>query len=230
MGLHRLLFQLHLWIGLVLGVLFALVSLSGSLLMLGPVTGLDTGKPAIRVSPAGPPLSLEGLITRARRAASVPSGVAAEVTLPEGPERPATGAFRRLEFALSQCAAEPGDRARGRTLPAAHASGAGGAQRPAQSSVRGARGPHRGRLAGRPDAGPRAFRPLSVVAQERPLAPGFHCQRQGAGPAAVPRTARCGGHLVAAAVPDDHADGRGHGVSSKRARHPGVCQRLTQHA
>lgn len=93
MGLHRLLFQLHLWIGLVLGVFFALISLSGSLLMLGPVTGLDTGKPAVRVPVAGPPLSLEELVARARRAAGAPSGLAAELTLPEAPDRPATVHF-----------------------------------------------------------------------------------------------------------------------------------------
>ena len=49
MGLRRLLFQVHLWVGLTLGIVFALIALSGSLLMLGPVTGLDTGKPAVRV-------------------------------------------------------------------------------------------------------------------------------------------------------------------------------------
>ena len=93
MGLHRLLFQVHLWVGLTLGVLFALIALSGSLLMLGPVTGLDTGKPAVRVTPAGPPLSLEELVARARHAAGAPAGLTAELTLPEGPDRPATVHF-----------------------------------------------------------------------------------------------------------------------------------------
>jgi uncharacterized iron-regulated membrane protein len=103
MGLRRLLFQVHLWVGLTLGIVFALIALSGSLLMLGPVTGLDTGKPAVRVPVAGPPLSLEALVVRARSAAGAPAGLQAEVTLPEAP-----------------------DRARGRALHAADASGAGG--------------------------------------------------------------------------------------------------------
>ena len=93
MGLHRLLFQVHLWVGLTLGVVFALIALSGSLLMLGQVTGLDTGKPAVRVPVAGPPLSLEALVARARSAAGAPASLQAEVTLPEAPDRPATVHF-----------------------------------------------------------------------------------------------------------------------------------------
>jgi len=87
MSLRRILFQLHLWTGLVLGILFALIALSGSLLMLGPVTHLDTGDPRVRINTTGTPLPLEELIARARRLAGAPADMRAVLTLPQASDR-----------------------------------------------------------------------------------------------------------------------------------------------
>lgn len=87
--MRRVLFQLHLWTGLGLGILFALVALSGSLLMLGPVTHLDTGEPSVRISTTGTSLPLEELVARARRFAGAPADMQAELTLPQASDRAA---------------------------------------------------------------------------------------------------------------------------------------------
>ncbi|MFO1247023.1 MAG: PepSY-associated TM helix domain-containing protein [Alphaproteobacteria bacterium] len=89
MSLRSVLFQLHLWTGLMLGILFALIALSGSLLMLGPVTDLDTGKPSARVSTTGAPLPLEDLVAHARRFAGAPATMQAKITLPQAGDRAA---------------------------------------------------------------------------------------------------------------------------------------------
>lgn len=89
MSLRRFLFQLHLWSGLVLGILFALIALSGSLLMLGPVTHFDTGEPSVRISTTGKLLPLEELVARARRFAGAPANMQAILTLPQASDRAA---------------------------------------------------------------------------------------------------------------------------------------------
>ncbi len=89
MSPRRILFQLHLWTGLVLGILFALIALSGSLLMLGPVTHLDTGEPWARISTTGAPMPLEELIARARKLSGAPADMRAELTLPQASDRAA---------------------------------------------------------------------------------------------------------------------------------------------
>lgn len=86
-------FQVHLWTGLVLGILFALIALSGSLLMLGPVTHLDTGQPRVRITSTGTPLPLEVLVARARRLAGAPEDMRAELTLPQAVDRAANVHF-----------------------------------------------------------------------------------------------------------------------------------------
>ncbi len=80
--LRNILFQIHLWTGLGLGLLFILLGLSGSLLA---YPGLMAGGPgaAPAVSSEGAQLPLEQIIAAARRAASPGDNASATVTLPQ---------------------------------------------------------------------------------------------------------------------------------------------------
>jgi uncharacterized iron-regulated membrane protein len=80
--LRNMLFQIHLWTGLGLGLLFILLGLSGSLLVYpGLMAGGRAEVPA--ASSSGTPLPLEQIIAAARAIRPQYAGAAATVTLPQ---------------------------------------------------------------------------------------------------------------------------------------------------
>jgi len=83
--LRNILFQIHLWVGLGLGLLFILLGLSGSLLVYpGLMTGGRGGAPA--ATSDGTQLPLEQIIAAARTASPQSANAAATLTLPRDGE------------------------------------------------------------------------------------------------------------------------------------------------
>jgi uncharacterized iron-regulated membrane protein len=78
------LFQLHLWSGLILGIVFVLIGLSGSIAMFWPVF---QAPPAVQVTAASTPALDKGLAA-ARAAARAPQWADATITLPDGSDKP----------------------------------------------------------------------------------------------------------------------------------------------
>ena len=81
---RNFLFQVHLWVGLCLGLFFILLGLSGSLLVY-PQLLQGTAEPPPASTTKGTPLPLEQVIDAARRASTRGEGVAATVMLPAQP-------------------------------------------------------------------------------------------------------------------------------------------------
>jgi len=88
---RRLLFQVHMWIGLVLGVLFVALGLSGSILVYDKAIDSLTA-PAPRASARGPMLPLDTLIAAGRAASAHPDG-AVFLVLPDEAGDPAAVRF-----------------------------------------------------------------------------------------------------------------------------------------
>jgi uncharacterized iron-regulated membrane protein len=78
---RNLLFQIHLWVGLCLGVFFILLGLSGSLLVY-PQLLQGAAEPPPAATATGAKLSLEQIIDAARQASPRAEGMAATVMLP----------------------------------------------------------------------------------------------------------------------------------------------------
>ncbi|MEJ0025309.1 MAG: PepSY-associated TM helix domain-containing protein [Rhizomicrobium sp.] len=110
--IRRILFQVHMWIGLVLGVLFVALGLSGSVLVYHEeLDGLSAPPP--RASATGVPQPLDAVLAAARQTAPDAKGNVF-LTLPQ----------------------EPGDPAMIRFLPAQRdGAGRGAARRPQQSAT-----------------------------------------------------------------------------------------------
>ena len=81
MAFRKFLFQLHLWVGLILGVVFVLLGLSGSIGLLRP---LLTPIPVVQAVAAKIP-ALDAGLAAARAAIAVPSGAVADIQLPQDP-------------------------------------------------------------------------------------------------------------------------------------------------
>jgi uncharacterized iron-regulated membrane protein len=82
--MRRVLFQLHLWTGLILGLVFVGLSLSGSIAMFWPVFHTP---PAVQITAAQTP-ALDKALANARAALSVPKTVDAVIFLPEAADEP----------------------------------------------------------------------------------------------------------------------------------------------
>ncbi|MBV9548300.1 MAG: PepSY domain-containing protein [Alphaproteobacteria bacterium] len=82
--LRKFLFQLHLWSGLILGVVFVAIGLSGSIAMFWPVF---QAPPAVQVVASTNPTLDKGLAA-ARDAVSLPQNADTTITLPETPDQP----------------------------------------------------------------------------------------------------------------------------------------------
>ncbi len=80
MSLRKILFQIHLWTGLVAGLFFIVLGLSGSALVYPSL--LQTEARAPRTTTQGSPLPLEQVIAAARAVTPQSEGRAASVTLP----------------------------------------------------------------------------------------------------------------------------------------------------
>ena len=80
----RVLFQVHLWTGLVLGIIFVLIGLSGSIAMFWPVF---QAPPTVQVVTASIPALDEGLAA-ARSVVAAPQDADATIVLPDSPEKP----------------------------------------------------------------------------------------------------------------------------------------------
>src|SRR4051812_37985259 len=80
---RNVLFQIHMWIGLSIGILFILLGLSGSVLVYAtPLTNaLAPATP--KVTGSGTPLPLVQIVEAARAASPQSRGQAATVTLPQ---------------------------------------------------------------------------------------------------------------------------------------------------
>ncbi len=93
--LRKVLFQVHLWTGLTLGIVLALIGISGSLLVYDHELLALGQKPAPRAEAQGTPVSLDALIAAARQAAGEKR---ATVTLML-PHKPGEAALARLQKA-----------------------------------------------------------------------------------------------------------------------------------
>ena len=134
---RKVLFQVHMWIGLILGVLFIVLGLTGSVLVYGnDIAAMIT--PAPHASAQGSPLPLDQL-AQAVSAMAPPGRSSLQITLPKAPSDPAI-----LRFTPARAGFSPGAGGRGQ-------GGPGG-------EGRGARGPRpdgaRGRGEGRGPGGP----------------------------------------------------------------------------
>lgn len=81
---RKFLFQLHLWSGLTLGIVFVLIGLSGSV---GALEPLFQHPPAVQVTPAGIPALDKGLVA-ARIAVGAPAMGSYTINLPVGSHDP----------------------------------------------------------------------------------------------------------------------------------------------
>ena len=112
--MRRFLFQVHLWTGLILGLVFVAVGASGSIAMFWPVF---QAPPAVQVTAAEIP-ALDKALAAARTAAGAPADAGATLMLPDSAAKPIRihfGAPRGSgrELPLPDVAADP---ATGRTL------------------------------------------------------------------------------------------------------------------
>jgi uncharacterized iron-regulated membrane protein len=82
---RKFLFQLHLWSGLILGILFVLIGLSGSVALLWRVS--QASLPAVHVTAASSPALDRGLAS-ARATLGLPEYPDATITLPDGSDKP----------------------------------------------------------------------------------------------------------------------------------------------
>ncbi len=90
---RNVLFQIHMWVGLSVGILFILLGLSGSILVYAtPLTRALTA-PAPKATASGAPLPLENIVAAARQSAPQSAGQSATVTLPQQSGDPATVRF-----------------------------------------------------------------------------------------------------------------------------------------
>jgi len=87
--IRRFLFQLHLWSGLILGVVFVLIGLSGSMGVFEP---LFSEPPTVQATPAGTPALDKGLAA-ARAAVRAPQSTGATIVLPAGTSDPVLNYF-----------------------------------------------------------------------------------------------------------------------------------------
>jgi uncharacterized iron-regulated membrane protein len=95
-SVRNILFQIHLWVGLGLGILFILLGLSGTALMFRTVPGIGTQTATVQASTTGERLPLEKLIAAGRAAAeNIPPGASATVVLPREAGEPARIRFQR---------------------------------------------------------------------------------------------------------------------------------------
>lgn len=92
MKLRNILFQIHLWVGLILGAGFILLGLTGSALMFGDVPGIGQRVSDLHATVSGSRLPLEQIIEAAKSAAASSEG-AATVILPQGDGKPAEVRF-----------------------------------------------------------------------------------------------------------------------------------------
>lgn len=93
MTLRKLLFQLHLWVGLSLGLLFIVIGLSGAGLMFRSVPGIGQQVSDIRATAQGTPRAPEALVQAARQSTDTPRGASATLILPQKPGDPAAVRF-----------------------------------------------------------------------------------------------------------------------------------------
>lgn len=93
MTLRNILFQGHLWIGLILGVFFVLIGISGTALMFRGTPGIGQRVPDIRVAATGTPLSLEEIAAAAAASTTVPAGSSTTIVLPRAEDMPAQVRF-----------------------------------------------------------------------------------------------------------------------------------------
>ncbi|HVZ27480.1 MAG TPA: PepSY-associated TM helix domain-containing protein [Rhizomicrobium sp.] len=82
---RKFLFQLHLWAGLTLGIVFMLIGLSGSVGTLDPL--FQAHPPAVQVTPARTPALDKGLAA-ARATVQAPQSTGAAINLPDGSHDP----------------------------------------------------------------------------------------------------------------------------------------------
>lgn len=102
--LRKVLFQVHLWTGLVLGLVLALLGLSGSFLVYDHELMSLWDKPVPHAVLQGAPLPLDALIAAAREA---PTGKRAQITLLP-PQKPGDAAVVRLQSGGREPGARPG--------------------------------------------------------------------------------------------------------------------------
>lgn len=93
-SIRNILFQVHLWTGLVLGIVFVALGLSGSVLVYHDEIEAMFA-PVPRANTHGPALPLEWLISSARKASDAPRSASATVTLPEEQGDPAIVRFQQ---------------------------------------------------------------------------------------------------------------------------------------
>ncbi len=92
-SLRAVLLQVHLWTGLVLGLVFVALGLTGSILVYRD--GIENLlAPAPHASAAGTPQSLDALIAAAREGSGAPKRASAAITLPEDAGEPAIVRFQ----------------------------------------------------------------------------------------------------------------------------------------
>ncbi|HVZ27593.1 MAG TPA: PepSY-associated TM helix domain-containing protein [Rhizomicrobium sp.] len=88
---RKVLFQVHLWVGLAAGVFFILLGLSGSLLVYPEL--FTSSPPAPKATASGTPLSLEAVVAAARKDMPQAGTGSATITLPRVAGNPITIQF-----------------------------------------------------------------------------------------------------------------------------------------
>jgi uncharacterized iron-regulated membrane protein len=146
---RNFLFQIHLWVGLCLGIFFILLGLSGSLLVY-PQLLQSASEPPPAAATKGTPLPLEQIIDAARRASPRAEGAAATVVLPTLP-----GGAIGVQFNAQRGGAGEGRGAGGRGGRRGNRAGGNGAGRDGAQQARGEGGAGRGPQGGR--GGPAAL-------------------------------------------------------------------------
>ena len=132
MNLRNILFQIHMWIGLAVGIFFILLGLSGSVVVYGDAITRALSPAAPKASAAGTPLPLEQIIAAARAESAQSRGRAAQLTLPAAAGDPVIVRFNAQRGPRP----DAGGRGEGRGAPGGRRGGPDGFNRAGAEGAR----------------------------------------------------------------------------------------------